>query len=223
MMCCHKESIWRFARFLAMKIALLVLEEPEDWRSPIARYLVKGQLPETTIEARKIKNRSFRFYIYNDELYKKSWDSPLLSCVSQEDISKNTRRDSMDFMKKCDACQRMGSAQYVPTTSMTPILNHIPFIMWEIDLVGKLPKAKGSVKYVVVAVDDFSKWVEVAPLKKTSSDNIVRFIWKHVITRFGVPRILISDNGPQFESEELAKFYEKYNIEHRFLPVYYPQ
>ncbi|KAG9145291.1 hypothetical protein Leryth_008218 [Lithospermum erythrorhizon] len=46
------------------------------------------------------------------------------------------------------------------------------------------------------------------------SDSIVRFLWKHVITRFGVPRILVSDNGPQFE---------KYNIEHRFSPIYYSQ
>ncbi|GAA0152570.1 hypothetical protein LIER_11019 [Lithospermum erythrorhizon] len=68
--------------------AFLVLEEPGDWRSPITRYLVNGQLPESTIEARKIKNRSFIFYVYNDELYKKAWDCPLLSCVSQEDISK---------------------------------------------------------------------------------------------------------------------------------------
>ncbi|GAA0169923.1 hypothetical protein LIER_24301 [Lithospermum erythrorhizon] len=106
---------------------------------------------------------------------------------------------------------------------MTPILNTVPFSMWGIDLVGKLPKAKGSLEYAVVVVDYFSKWVEAAPLKRTGSDNIVRFLWKHVVTCFAVPRILISDNGPQFESEELAKFCEKYNREHRFSPVYYPQ
>ncbi|GAA0143835.1 hypothetical protein LIER_04427 [Lithospermum erythrorhizon] len=65
---------------------LLVLEEPEDWGNPIARYLVKGQLPGNVTEARKIKYRSFRFHMYNGELYKKSWDGPLLSCVSKEDI-----------------------------------------------------------------------------------------------------------------------------------------
>ncbi|GAA0177265.1 hypothetical protein LIER_29674 [Lithospermum erythrorhizon] len=117
----------------------------------------------------------------------------------------------------------MGSVQHQPTTSMTPILNPIPFTMWGIDLVGKFPKAKTNLEYVVVAVDYFSKCVKAAPLKKTGSDNIMRFLWKHVITCFGVPRILISDNGPQFESEELPQFCEKYNIEHRFSPVYYPQ
>ncbi|GAA0186030.1 hypothetical protein LIER_33318 [Lithospermum erythrorhizon] len=105
---------------------------------------------------------------------------------------------------------------------MTPILNHVPFAMWGIDLVGKLLKAKASLEYVVVAVDYFSKWVEAMPLKKTGSDSIVRFLWKHVITRFGVPRILVCDNGPQFESEELAQFYEIYIIEHRFSPSIIP-
>ncbi|GAA0138949.1 hypothetical protein LIER_00595 [Lithospermum erythrorhizon] len=52
--------------------SLPVLEEPKDWRTPIARYLVTSQLPESVTEARKIKNRSFRFYMYDEELYKKS-------------------------------------------------------------------------------------------------------------------------------------------------------
>ncbi|GAA0155331.1 hypothetical protein LIER_13085 [Lithospermum erythrorhizon] len=117
----------------------------------------------------------------------------------------------------------MGLVQHKPTTSMTPIPSLIPFAMWGIDLVRKLPKAKGSLEYVVVVVDYFSKSVEAAPLKKTGSDSIVKFLWKHVITLFGVPRIFISDNGPQFESEELTRFCDKYNIEHRFSPVYYPQ
>ncbi|GAA0155616.1 hypothetical protein LIER_13305 [Lithospermum erythrorhizon] len=136
--------------------------------------------------------------MYDEEIYKKLWDGPMLSC-------------------------RMGSVQPQRTTSLTPILNPVPFSMSEIDLVGKLPKEKGSLEYVVVIVDYFSKWVEVAPLKKMGSDSIVRFLWKHVITRFGVPCILVSYNGPQFESKELTTFCDKYNIEHRFLHVYYPQ
>ncbi|GAA0160018.1 hypothetical protein LIER_38963 [Lithospermum erythrorhizon] len=153
--------------------------------------------------------------MYDEELYKKSWDDPLLRCVSQEDIPKIraevhqgwcgshiggrsltvkiTRiryfwpilvKDAMNFMKKCDICERMGSVQHKPTPSMTPIPKPIPLAMWGINLVGKLPKAKGSLKYVVVTVDYFSKWVEAVPLKTSGSDNIVKFLWKHIITRF---------------------------------------
>ncbi|GAA0150547.1 hypothetical protein LIER_09470 [Lithospermum erythrorhizon] len=68
--------------------SLRVLQEPEDWTTAITRYLVKGPLPGDVTEARKIKYRSFRFHMYNGELYKKSWDGLLLSCVSKEDIHK---------------------------------------------------------------------------------------------------------------------------------------
>ncbi|GAA0154318.1 hypothetical protein LIER_12335 [Lithospermum erythrorhizon] len=66
--------------------------------------------------------------------------------------------------------------QHQSTTYMTPILNPIPFAMWGMDLVGKFPKAMGSLEYAVVAVDYFSKRVEDAPLKETGSDIIVRFL-----------------------------------------------
>ncbi|GAA0144001.1 hypothetical protein LIER_35850 [Lithospermum erythrorhizon] len=68
-----------------------------------------------------------------------------------------------------------------------------------------------------------SKWVEVALLKKTKGDNIVYFLSKHIITRFGIPKVLISDNGPQFEGSVLAEFFEKYGMKRRFSPVYYHQ
>ncbi|GAA0169885.1 hypothetical protein LIER_24267 [Lithospermum erythrorhizon] len=74
------------------EITLLVIEEPTDWMTPKAQSLVNGHLPDNVTEARKIKNRSFRFYMYEDELYKKSWDGPLLRCVSIEDISKTIPR-----------------------------------------------------------------------------------------------------------------------------------
>ncbi|GAA0159043.1 hypothetical protein LIER_15923 [Lithospermum erythrorhizon] len=61
---------------------LPMLQEPEDWTTIIARYLVEGQLPGDVTESRKIKHRSFKFHMYNGELYKESWDGPLLSYVS---------------------------------------------------------------------------------------------------------------------------------------------
>ncbi|GAA0154346.1 hypothetical protein LIER_37858 [Lithospermum erythrorhizon] len=124
--------------------------------------------------------------MYNEELYKKSWDGQLLSCVSQEDTPKilavvhqgrcgshiggrslavkitqigyflpTLVKDAMNYVKRCEACQRMGSIQHQPTTQATPILNPMSFAMWGIDLVGKLSKTKGSLEYAVVAMDYF--------------------------------------------------------------------
>ncbi|GAA0143434.1 hypothetical protein LIER_04121 [Lithospermum erythrorhizon] len=60
-------------------------------------------------------------------------------------------------------------------------------------------------------------------LANIKGDDMVRFLWKQVLTRFGILRILVSDNRAQFVSSTLQQFCEKYNIEHRFAPVYYPQ
>ncbi|GAA0154246.1 hypothetical protein LIER_37834 [Lithospermum erythrorhizon] len=69
-----------------------VLEEVEDWRSPIARYLVQGDLPGDKLEVRRVVNRSFKFRILQDELYKQSHMGPLLFCVSKMKDRPNTLR-----------------------------------------------------------------------------------------------------------------------------------
>ncbi|KAK1404554.1 hypothetical protein POM88_004159 [Heracleum sosnowskyi] len=71
--------------------------------------------------------------------------------------------------------------------------------MWGIDLIGELPKAKGSVKYAVVAVDYFTKWAEAEPLATITAKKLIDFVYRAIVCRFGIPYKLISDNGKQFD------------------------
>ena len=50
-------------------------------------------------------------------------------------------------------------------------------------------------KFLVVGIDYFTKWVEVEPLAKIVQKNVKNFVWKNIVCKFGVPRVLISDNG----------------------------
>ena len=50
-------------------------------------------------------------------------------------------------------------------------------------------------KFLVVGIDYFTKWVEVEPLVKITQQNIKNFFWKSIVYRFGIPKVLISDNG----------------------------
>ncbi|KAL5546344.1 hypothetical protein UlMin_006031 [Ulmus minor] len=73
---------------------------------------------------------------------------------------------------------------------------------------GTLPQDKfeaprGQLKYAVVAIDYYTKWVEAEALAKITEQNVTNFIWKHIICRFGIPRELVSDHGTQFENERL--------------------
>ena len=106
---------------------------------------------------------------------------------------------------------------------MTAIVSPIPFAVCGIDIVGKLPATKGKFTHAIVAVDYFTKWVEAKPVTAITCNQVKDFLWKNIITRFGVPRILVSDNGTQFEGAQVAQLCELFRIEHRFSPVCYPQ
>ena len=88
---------------------------------------------------------------------------------------------------------------------------------------GPFPKTVGNKKYLLVCTDYFTKWVEIEPLANIRDVDVKRFIWKNIITRFGVPYILISDNGLQFDSKAFRKYYSDLGIKNRYSTPAYPQ
>nr|KYP31367.1 hypothetical protein KK1_048369 [Cajanus cajan] len=83
------------------------------------------------------------------------------------------------------------------------------------DILGPFPPAKGQVKFLIVAVDHFTKWIEAETVATISANNVQKFFWKNVITRFGVPYALITDNGLQFTDRRFNEFLEGLQIKHQ--------
>ena len=77
-------------------------------------------------------------------------------------------------------------------------------------------------RFILAITDYFSKWVETIPLIEVKTFNVVNFIKHHVIYRFGVPRRIIHDNGPQFTSQVFYRFYNKYQIQNVASIAYNP-
>lgn len=98
-----------------------------------------------------------------------------------------------------------------------------PFSIWGIDLIGALPTRKGGVKYFIVAVDYFTKWVEVELLKSITVEKIVKFCYNNIICQYGIPHKIVSDNGLQFDCPEFRKFCEDLGIKKSFSVVIHPQ
>ena len=69
------------------------------------------------------------------------------------------------------------------------------------DILGPFPIASGQRKFLLVAVDYFTKWVEAEPLATITDKKIWDFVWKTIICRFGIPRVIVTDNGTQFSSK----------------------
>lgn len=92
-----------------------------------------------------------------------------------------------------------------------------------INLTGELPMARGGPKYVTVAVDYFTKWVEAEPMTTVTLAKVFSFVIKNIIYRYGVPYKIINDNGTQFESFHFPDFYAYYGITKSFSAVGHPQ
>ncbi|XP_072088039.1 uncharacterized protein [Arachis hypogaea] len=68
---------------------------------------------------------------------------------------------------------------------------------WGVDLLGPFPVTASQVKYLIVATNCYTKWVEAEPLASISSTNCQKFLLRQVIARFGIPKIVVSDNSTQ--------------------------
>ena len=89
-------------------------------------------------------------------------------------------------------------------------------------ILGRIaPKALNGHEYILVAIDYFTKWVEVASYSILKAKLVAWFLENNIICQFGVPQEIISDNGSHFE-REVQRIMELYNIEHYKSSPYQP-
>ena len=129
----------------------------------------------------------------------------------------------MELVKKCDKCQRFGNVQRLPAERMITITSSWPFVQWRIDFINPLPLGKSRVKFLLVAIDYFTKWVEAEALATITEARIQNFVWKNIICRFGIPLTIISDNGRQFDSQGFRDFCSGLGIKNQYSSPRHPQ
>ena len=132
-------------------------------------------------------------------------------------------KDTIEVIKKCRSGQVHSNIPTLPKTEMTSIITPWPFFRWGIDIVGPFPEAPGRVKFLVVAIDYFTKWVEAEPLATISGDKIIKFVWRQIVCRFGLPHTIVTDNGKQFAENPFKKWCQEKCICQRFTSVAHPQ
>ena len=71
------------------------------------------------------------------------------------------------------------------------------FDCWEIDFMGPLPSSLSN-EYILIADEYVSRWVEAISTQKADSKTVIKFVKKNIFSRFGTPRVLISDGGKHF-------------------------
>ncbi|GJT98454.1 putative nucleotidyltransferase, ribonuclease H [Tanacetum coccineum] len=130
-------------------------------------------------------------------------------------------KDANEYVRRCDACQRSGNISSRNEMPQNNIQVCEVFDVWGLDFMGPFPESRGN-KYILVAVDYVSKWVEAQALPKNDARVVVKFL-RQLFARFGVPKALISDRGTHFCNSQLEKALQRYGVAHKLSTAYHSQ
>ena len=106
---------------------------------------------------------------------------------------------------------------------MTPISSPWPFVQWGIDIMGPFPLGKKQLRFLIVIVDYFTKWVEAEPVMTITEAKVTSFVWKNIFCSFGVPHVIILDNGKQFDNPKFRKFCQGLEVNNHYTSPRHPQ
>ncbi|XP_074310084.1 uncharacterized protein LOC141645353 [Silene latifolia] len=111
--------------------------------------------------------------------------------------------DAREFILHCDPCQRTGNISWINEMPQQGILELEIFDVWGRDYQGPFVSSQGN-KYILVAVDYVSKWVEAIATPTDDVKTVKTLLKKVIFPRFGVPRAIISDGGSHFHENKTA-------------------
>ena len=134
-----------------------------------------------------------------------------------------TQKDAGAYVKTYDKCQRFSNTIGQPSEELTLMMAPWPFSQWGLDIMGPFPTAIRQLKFLVVGIDNFTKWVEVEALATIAEKNIQSFVWRNIICRYGIPRVLVFDNGKQFDNSALRDFCLELGIKNHYSSPVHPQ
>jgi hypothetical protein len=229
------------------------IREIPSWAEPFSNYLITGDLPKDEVEARRLQRRAQAYTIINSELYKRSVSGIFQKCIEPEEglellreihqgecghhassralVAKVFRhgfywptalRDADQLVKHCNGCQRFSKHRNTPAATLKTIPLTWPFAVWGLDMVGPFKTAPGGLMHLLVAVDKFTKWIETKPIKKLDGSSTIKF-FNEIITRYGVPHSIITDNGTNFAKGVFAEYCGQKGIRLDLASVAHPQ
>ena len=133
-------------------------------------------------------------------------------------------RDCIDYVRKCHKCQIYADRINAPPIPLHTLTTPWPFSMWGIDIIGPInPKASNGHRFILVAIDYFTKWVEASSYSSITQRVFVRFLRTNILCRYGVPERIITDNGTNLNGVEVNEFCREFRIKHHNSAPYRPK
>ena len=132
------------------------------------------------------------------------------------------QNDAIAYVKTCDKCQSFANLIRRPSKELTPMTVPWHFARWGLDIMGPFPMEIRQLKFLVVSIDYFTKWVESEALATITKKNVQSFIWKKIVCRYCIPKVLVSNNGKQFDNDAFRDFFSQLGIKNHYSSPAHP-
>ncbi|XP_022870955.1 uncharacterized protein LOC111390181 [Olea europaea var. sylvestris] len=171
------------------------------WYADIVNYIASDCMDlDLTYQQKKKLLHEAKFYYWDDpNLYRRDAYQIIRRCVPEDEMKPIFSQDCHNFCRSRDKCQITG---YISARHGMPLNNILEvkiFDVWGVDFMGPFPSSYNN-RYILVATDYVSKWVEAKALLTNDAKVVVDFIKKHIFNRYGSPRAIISDGGTHFRN-----------------------
>jgi hypothetical protein len=131
--------------------------------------------------------------------------------------------DTYKEVSTCHECQIFGGKRKLLPFPLNPISIEAPFQQWGLDFIGEInPTSSSQHRWILIATYYFKKWIEAIQTRKATSVVIIEFLIKNILSMFGCPRKIVTNNAKDYTSSKLVKFCSHYNIILSHSTTYYP-
>jgi len=132
--------------------------------------------------------------------------------------------DVKKFVISCHKCQIFEGKRKLLPLPHKPISTEKPFQQCGLDFIGEIhPSSSRQHKWILTATDYFTKCIEAIPCRQANDSTIIQFLETNILSRFGCPKKIITDNVVAFRSKKMINFCHKFHITLGHSTAYYPQ
>jgi transposase InsO family protein len=210
-----------------------VRQDAEDWTRNILLTTGRQFGVQESILYRKKSGRSIPVIIQGQEqqIIELAHDHPLSGHMGQDNTYfrlkeeawwPGMQEDINNYVKSCDTCQKRIKKKQVSEASSATIVTE-PFAHIGIDVMGPLPVTRNGKRYIILAVDFFTKYLEGIAVDEADAQTVAKFIHSDIICQYGVPKELTSDRGTEFVNNLIEELSRTYYIKHIKTTAYHPQ
>lgn len=126
-------------------------------------------------------------------------------------------------LRTCEACTKYSRSKPPRQVGIKPILCGEPWEMLSLDVTGPHTVSRQGFRFILTMQDHFSKWAEAVPIRRHTAPIVARILFENVIMRYGAPRRILTDQGPEFESSMLAELCRLMRVDKLRTTPYHPE